>query len=169
MIYANGHRGDYPRHVSALTNCLVKYLGLDPTDLYFHRVRIAAPNVWMNSLSSVKVRSHWTSAFASNFNHVSMETLALMQMMGAGPLPCVCILLPLLPPLFTKMQTLTLSVNGSLKLTIFLNFFTVCIFLEVNLGGILPFSFISRKISVCGKSDHFPVICWTEPLETWCI
>ena len=45
MIYANSHRGDYPRHVAPLTTCLVKYLGLDSTDLYFHRVRIVVPNV----------------------------------------------------------------------------------------------------------------------------
>ena len=45
MIYANEHRGDYPRHVAALTNCLIKYLGVDTTDMYFHRERINMASV----------------------------------------------------------------------------------------------------------------------------
>ena len=75
--------------------------------------------LWRKRKRKVKLRSHRTSmltfasAFASNFNIVSMVMLTLMQRMGIEPILCVCILLPLLL-LFSKRQTqtLTLSVNG---------------------------------------------------------
>ena len=53
----------------------------------------------------------FASAFASNFNSVSMMMVTLMQRMGTESILCVCILLPLLL-LFSKTKTLTLSVNG---------------------------------------------------------
>ena len=55
----------------------------------------------------------FATAFASNFNIVSMVMLILMQIIGTTPIVCVCILLPLLL-LFLKMktQTLMLTVNG---------------------------------------------------------
>ena len=74
---------------------------------------------------SVKVYSHlaskltFASAFASNFNIVSMVMLTLMQRMCTEPILWNCALLPLLP-LFSKtqIQTLTLSVNEPLALEV---------------------------------------------------
>ena len=59
--------------------------------------------------------STFASAFASNFNIVSMVMLTLTQRMGTEPILCICILLPLCQ-LFSKTQTqtLTVSVNGPL-------------------------------------------------------
>ena len=95
----------------------------DPRELFYLTLPLDMSCVTQGRLAShssfLKVSSHWASmltfasAFASNFNIVSIVMLTLIQRMGIKSILCNCMLLTLLL-LFSKtqMQTLTLSVNG---------------------------------------------------------